>query len=77
MIYLDVFKKYALLKMRMKIGFHALVQEMTVKELFCKSIQNTYWKLVKHGLHAEKRLVDYKFFDTILKGRANMKLVAF
>lgn len=42
-------KKYRVLKTRMKISYLAYVKNMTVVELFCKTILNSYQQLVERG----------------------------
>ena len=49
-IYLQVFKRFNLLRVRMKISFMALQRQMTIKELFLETILDSYHKLNSLGL---------------------------
>lgn len=49
-MYLAVFKRFRLMRVRMKISYHALCKSLTVKELWLEAILDAYNKRLSKGL---------------------------
>jgi hypothetical protein len=60
----------------MKISYYALCKEMTVHELFLKTIFKTYNIRNRQGLVKKPYIYDEdKFYKLVLMGKADLKLV--
>ena len=70
-------RRYTILKVRMKISFMALQQSKTVKELFFETIMNTYLQFSNQNRIKKFNLVDNDFFEQILNGRINLKIIVY
>lgn len=73
-LYKQAFKKFKLMRIRMKISYEAFMKEYTIPELFMRSIQNTYNQTKSQYKLSVNEHYDELMKD-ILKGRADLKLV--
>ena len=64
------------MRVRMKISYMALLKQMTVKELFLEAILETYNERLQKGQCKKFIGWDDKFFKSILKCRADLRLMS-
>lgn len=75
-MYLSVFKRFRLMRVRMKISYAALCRGITVKELWLEAILDAYNKRLAKGLIKKPfKQGEDEFFMDILAGRADLKLI--
>ena len=73
-IFKDIFHKFLLMRIRMKISYEAFVKDYTVQELFLRTMILTYNQLKLTGRFPKGDPYDELLKD-VLKGRADLKLV--
>ena len=75
-MYLAVFKRFKLMRVRMKISYMALCKTMTAKELWLEAVLDAYKTRLNKGLikKAFEQGSD-DFFIDVLAGKADLKLI--
>ena len=75
--FLQIFKRFNLMRIRMKISFMALQKLQTIKEFFMEAILEQYKKLISQGLiHPHKDTLPDDLFNRLIQGRCSLKLIA-
>ena len=73
---MKIFKKYKILKFRMKISYMAFVQNMTILELFLKAILKTYFRLERSIVSFRPNKLENspynEFLTDVMKGQCDL-----